>query len=147
MRRLPWLAGLLPLVAAPAWAQMTPVGSWQSVDDKTGQAKAEIVIREEEGVLTGHIRALLRPDADPDAVCDRCSDDRKDQPIVGMEIIRGATRDADADHPVWTGGSILDPEKGSTYALKLTPVDGGRELQVRGSVGPFGRTQVWQRID
>lgn len=136
------------LAAVPAWAQMTPVGTWHSIDDETGQPKAQIVIVDEGGALTGRVEKLLRPGADPDSVCDRCTDDRKGQPIVGMEIIRGARRaeDTAAGQPVWKEGRILDPEKGSTYALRLTPVDGGQKLEVRGSIGPFGRTQTWLRV-
>jgi uncharacterized protein (DUF2147 family) len=39
----------------------------------------------------------------------------------------------------------LDPENGKVYKLKLTPVEGGAKLQVRGYIGPIYRTQVWQR--
>lgn len=140
-------AGLV--IAGPVWAQMTPVGTWHSIDDATGEPKAQIVINEDGGVLNGHIEKLLRPDADPNGVCDRCTDDRKGQRILGMEIIRGAKQDesASADQPVWKGGTILDPEKGSTYALKLTPTDSGQKLEVRGSIGPFGRTQTWVRVN
>jgi len=139
----------LALTTASAWAQMTPLGTWQSVDDETGAPKAQIVISEEGGVLNGRIEKLLRDGADPNQVCDRCTDDRKDQPVVGMEIIRDVPKDpqANAGQPVWKGGRILDPEKGSTYALRLTPVDGGQKLEVRGSLGPFGRTQTWLRVE
>ena len=123
---------------------MTPVGTWRSIDDDTRQPKAQIVIAERAGVLSGHIEQLLRPGADLKALCTRCSDDRKDQPMVGLEIIRGATKAEGKD--VWEGGRILDPEKGKDYTLRLTPVDGGQKLEVRGSIGPFGRTQTWQRI-
>lgn len=136
-------AGLL-LAGSIAAAQMTPVGTWRSIDDETGQPKAQIVVSDSGGVLTGRIEKLLRPGADPNAVCDRCTDDRKDQPMVGLEIIRGA-RQAEGK-PVWEGGRILDPEKGSTYALRLTPIEGGARLEVRGSIGPFGRTQTWVRV-
>lgn len=130
---------------AAVQAQMTPVGTWRSIDDDTRQPKAQIVIAEgANGALTGRIEQLLRPGADPRAVCDRCSDDRKDKPMVGLEIIRGARKAEGKD--VWEDGRILDPEKGSTYALRLTPIDGGRKLEVRGSIGPFGRTQTWQRV-
>ena len=134
--------------ALSAWAQMTPVGTWQSVGDETGQPKAQIVISEHDGALTGRIEKLLREGADPNEVCDRCTDDRKGQRLIGMEIIRGGKKaqDGDPEHPVWQGGRILDPEKGSTYALRLTPVDGGQKLEVRGSIGPFGRTQTWLRV-
>lgn len=134
------------LVAAslPALAQMTPVGLWRNVDDKTGEAKAEIRIAESAGVLSGMIATRLGKDVKPDDVCDKCSDDRKDKPILGLEIIRGA-RKAEGKE-VWEGGKILDPENGRNYTLRLTPVEGGKKLEVRGSFGPFGRTQTWVRI-
>ncbi|KAF1023067.1 MAG: hypothetical protein GAK30_00757 [Paracidovorax wautersii] len=138
------IALALAAAAVPAWAQLTPVGTWRSIDDKTGEAKSEIVITEQGGVLTGHITRLLRKEADPNARCTECSDDRRDQPLVGLEIIRGA-RQADGKD-VWEDGKILDPENGKTYTLRLTPKEGGRQLDVRGSIGPFGRTQTWVRV-
>ena len=130
--------------SAAAQAQMTPIGTWRSIDDATREPKAQIVVTDQGGVLSGRIDKLLRKGADPAAVCDRCTDDRKDQPILGMEIIRGARKAEGKD--VWQGGRILDPEKGSTYSLRLTPIEGGGKLEVRGSIGPFGRTQTWHRI-
>jgi uncharacterized protein (DUF2147 family) len=47
---------------------------------------------------------------------------------------------------VWEGGKILDPENGKEYTLKMTPLDGGKQLQIRGYIGPFYRTQIWQRV-
>ena len=127
-----------------ASAQMTPVGTWRSIDDHTKEPKAQVVITEAAGVLTGRIDKILKKDSDPKAVCDKCTDDRKDKPVSGMEIIRGAKKAEGKD--VWEGGRILDPEKGSDYALRLTPIDGGKKLEVRGSIGPFGRTQTWTRV-
>ncbi|GHD04760.1 hypothetical protein GCM10007320_65990 [Pseudorhodoferax aquiterrae] len=138
---------LLPLTlllcGLAAQAQMTPVGRWQSVDDKTGEAKAQMQISEQAGQLSGRIEKLLRKEADPQARCTECSDDRKDQPLVGLEIIRGA-RKAEGKE-VWEGGKILDPESGKVYTLRLTPIEGGAKLEVRGSIGPFWRTQTWVR--
>lgn len=131
------------LLGSAAWAQMSPVGTWRNIDDKTGEAKAEIRIVEQNGVLTGAITRRLAKDAQPGAVCDECTDDRRNKPIEGLEIIRGARKAADKD--VWEGGRILDPENGREYTLRLTPVEGGRKLEVRGSIGPFGRTQTWVR--
>ena len=139
------LTGLGLLAAAGlAQAQMTPEGTWRSIDDETKQPKAQIRIEAQNGVLNGHIEKLLRKDADVNAVCDKCSDDRKGKPIVGMEIIRGAKQVEGKE--VWEGGRILDPEKGSDYKLRLTPIDNGNKLEVRGSLGPFGRTQTWVRV-
>ncbi len=120
------------------------MGVWHNIDDKTGEPKAQIRIGETGGLLNGRIEKLLRKDAKPDEKCDECKDDRKDKPMVGLEIIRGAKKAADKD--VWEGGKILDPENGREYTLRLTPVDGGKKLDVRGSFGPFGRTQTWVRV-
>jgi uncharacterized protein (DUF2147 family) len=131
------------LLAASAWAQVTPVGLWRNIDDKTGEAKAEIRIDESAGVLSGRIVKRLAKDAKPDAVCEECKDDRKGKPMDGLEIIRGAKKAEGKD--VWEGGKILDPENGRDYTLRMTPIEGGRKLEVRGSFGPFGRTQTWVR--
>jgi uncharacterized protein (DUF2147 family) len=130
--------------AATAFAQSTPVGLWRNIDDKTGEAKAEIRITESAGVLSGRIEKVLRKDAKPDEKCVECTDDRKDKPMVGLEIIRGAKKSADGEG--WQEGKILDPENGRDYKLRLTPIDGGAKLQVRGSFGPFWRTQTWVRV-
>lgn len=131
-------------LSATAMAQMSPVGIWHTYGEKTKELKSEIVISEAGGVLVGRISKLLRKNAKLDAVCDECTDDRKDKPVVGLEIIRGAKKADDKD--VWEGGKILDPENGKTYSLRMTPIEGGSKLEVRGSIGPFGRTQTWVRV-
>jgi len=139
-----WLLIAGWLAVGGAWAEVTPVGLWRNVDDRTGEARAEVRIGEAGGVLNGRIEKRLARDARPDAVCGECRDDRKDKPILGLEIIRGAKKAEGKE--VWEGGRILDPENGREYTLRLTPVDGGRRLEVRGSFGPFGRTQTWHRL-
>jgi uncharacterized protein (DUF2147 family) len=122
----------------------SPVGQWHTLDDKTGEVKSVVLIFEQQGVVRGRVEKVLRKDADPAAKCDKCSDDRKNQPVVGMEIIRGAKKAGGKN--VWEDGEILDPENGKTYALRLTPIENGTKLEVRGSIGPFGRTQTWVRV-
>ncbi len=136
---------LITLATLPALAQMTPLGSWQSIDDDTGKPAALLRITQRpDGTLSGRIEKLLAPPPVPDPLCIACSDDRKDQPIVGLEIIRGGKELQ--GRAVWEGGRILDPENGTTYALRLTPIDNGEKLNVRGSFGPFSRTQTWVRV-
>jgi uncharacterized protein (DUF2147 family) len=128
---------------APAMAQNTPEGLWRNIDDKTGEAKAEIRIAPGAGgALYGRIEKALVQSAEPN--CTACTDDRKGQPKLGLEIIRGAKK-SDSEN-VWEGGRILDPENGKEYTLRMTPLEGGRKLQVRGFIGPFFRTQVWVRV-
>lgn len=135
---------VLGLMAIPALAQNTPVGLWRGFDEKTGDPKVEIRIAEAGGVLNGKVEKRLSPGAKSDDVCTECSDDRKDKPRLGLEIIRGAKKSPDGD--VWEGGKILDPDNGKSYSLKMTPIEGGKKMEVRGSIGPFGRTQTWVRV-
>ena len=134
---------VLALAGASAFAQMTPVGVWTTVDDKTQEPKSVIRISQVGGVLNGRIEKLLRTEAKQDEVCDECSDDRKNKPLIGLEIIRGAKQVEGKQ--VWEGGKILDPENGKNYTLRLTPIDAGQKLEVRGSVFGIGRTQTWIR--
>ena len=136
---------LLATVVSLALAQATPVGVWKTIDDKTKTEKAIVRISDNGGVLSGRIERVLAPDAKPDAVCDKCSDDRKDQKIVGLEIIRGAKK-AEGDG-VWEGGTIVDTVDGKVYRLRLKPEDEGKRLEVRGYVGPFYRNQHWIRVE
>jgi uncharacterized protein (DUF2147 family) len=133
------------LVAGSSFAQMTPVGTWHSIDDKTGEAKAEIQIVDKDGGLSGRVVKSLRNDPNAKKTCDDCKDDRKGQTIIGMEIIRGVKPDASGENLWASGGKILDPENGKEYTVKMVPQEGGKKLQVRGYIGPFYRTQVWLR--
>ena len=132
--------------AACAMAQMTPVGLWKTIDDKDGSAKSEIRIIDTAGVITGKIERILDPKAKPDETCIECKDDRKDQPTLGMEIIRGVRKTEGKD--VWEGGTIVEPSTGTIYKMKMTPIEGGKKLEMRGFVGFsfIGRTQTWIRI-
>jgi uncharacterized protein (DUF2147 family) len=137
------LAALFALVCSAAIAQPSPVGLWKTIDDKTGKERSLVRISDAGGVLSGKIEKRLDPAAVPDAKCDKCPDDRKDKPVDGLEIIRGAKRDG--EH--WEGGSILDPEAGKIYRLRLKLEDGGKKLEVRGYIGPFFRNQHWLRVE
>jgi len=142
-------AGVLTasLLAMAAHAQMSPLGLWRSIDDETNQPKAEIRISQNAaGGLSGVVeRSLLTtPSTEPN--CHLCTDDRKGKPKIGLEIIRGGQQSDGKS--VWEGGKILDPENGKNYSLRLTPIDGGKKLEVRGYIGAplLGRTQTWIRV-
>jgi uncharacterized protein (DUF2147 family) len=135
----------LCLFASLAQAQATPVGLWKTIDDESKQEKSFVRLSEAGGVVTGKIDKLLDP-AKQNDVCDKCSDERKGKPIVGMTIVRNTRQNAD-DKALWTGGDITDPNNGKTYKLRLKPVDGGKALEVRGYIGPFYRNQTWIRVE
>src|SRR5579872_5429150 len=138
-----WLLAAVISLGSTAHAQATPVGLWNTISDKDGKPEAVVEIREVNGQLSGVVRELLVA-ADPqDSICGKCTDDRKGQRVIGMEILRHMHRDGDE----WSGGEILDPENGKTYKATLKLSDGGQKLLVRGYIGLpiFGRSQTWVR--
>ena len=141
------IALMLASLAGAAFAQSSPVGLWKTIDDETGKEKSYVRITEAGGVVTGKIEKLLNP-ATPDPKCEKCTDDRKDQSVVGMTIIRNVKKDDDKGE-LWEGGDILDPNNGKVYKVRLKPEDGGKKLTVRGYIGMpmLGRTQTWLRVE
>ena len=135
----------LVLSTACAMAQMTPAGLWKTIDDDGKTEKSLVRITDAGGVLSGTIEKVFDA-SKQDAKCDKCTDDRKDKPVIGMTIIRNARQDAD-DKTIWTGGEILDPNNGKTYKTRLKPVDGGKTMEMRGYIAFIYRTQVWQRVE
>ena len=127
-------------------AQATPVGLWKTIDDETKTEKSLVRITEAGGVLSGRVEKIADP-SKQDSTCDKCTDERKDKPVVGMLILRNAK--PDADKPAWEGGEILDPNNGKVYKLRLSLADGGKKLDVRGFIGfaLLGRTQTWLRVE
>lgn len=132
-------------------ANDSPVGKWKTIDDATHQAKSIVEITDQDGQLEGKILELLNRSPEDIArdgeqpVCARCTDARKDQPLVGMVIMTGVTQDGDT----WDGGRILDPKNGKTYKVSLKVTNGGQNLEVHGYIGfsLLGRTQTWERVE
>ncbi|MDO8455571.1 MAG: DUF2147 domain-containing protein [Burkholderiaceae bacterium] len=130
---------------ASAMAQVSPVGLWKTIDDKDGTVKSEIRIVETNGVISGKVERILDPESKPGEKCIECTDERKDQPILGMEILRGLKKADGKD--VWEGGNVLDPKNGKIYRATVTPIEGGQKLQLRGYIAFFYRTQTWIRVN
>lgn len=122
----------------------SPVGVWRTFSDKDGHESGRVEIYAQNGVLDGRIVGIVDP-AKREAVCRQCTDSRRGQPVLGMEILRGMR----ADGQRWNGGQILDPENGETYRCIMRLENGGETLVVRGFVGIslFGRSQRWHRIE
>ncbi len=134
------------LACASALAQVSPVGLWKTIDDDSGKEKSLVRIKETNGVFSGTIEKLLDPTTKPDEVCDKCTDERKGKPVLGMTILRNLKQSAD-DKAIYDGGDIVDPNNGKVYRTRLKPVEDGKKLEMRGYIGPFYRTQVWLRVE
>lgn len=141
------LPGLVLLLASTlGLAEPTPEGLWQTVAPKTHLAKALVRLTTTDDGLVGVIAKITDPSAPPNPRCTKCPGARNNQPLVGMQIIRGASRSA-RNPLVWSGGTIFDPERGREFKVKLTLDPDGNTLFVRGYVGLelLGETQVWVR--
>ena len=138
------IALALAAASGTALAQATPLGLWKTIDDETRTEKSHVRITDAAGVLTGKVEKILEA-SKQDSKCDKCMDERKDKPVLGMTIVRNAR--ADGQNEQWEGGDILDPNNGKLYKLRLKPLDGGKKLEVRGYIGPFFRNQQWIRVE
>lgn len=127
-------------ISAMSFAQIE--GKWKTIDDETGKAKSYVeIFKKSDGKYYGKVAQLLIKPTDPN--CTGCKDDRKGKPILGMEVIRGLSKDGNE----FTGGTITDPKNGKTY--KCTITKDGDKLNVRGYMGIslIGRTQTWHKVD
>lgn len=124
-------------------SETTPAGLWKTIDDKTGKPRSLIRITENNGEYSAVVEKGLLATDTGEAVCDKCTDDRKGQKIVGMTIVKGIKKKNDS----YEGGEILDPDNGKTYKCKMKLDSTGTRLEVRGFIGVslFGRSQTWIR--
>ena len=141
MKLYQWCLCALFLSLSVALQAQSPVGIWKTVDDKTGEEKSHVEIYEKEGRFYGRVIKLLqRPE---DTTCPKCPGNKKDQPVLGMEILW----DLKPYKDYWSYGRILDPENGKTYKVSLY-IEKANELRVRGYIGfsALGRNQTWLRV-
>lgn len=133
----------LSLAFQTVYAQNSPIGTWKTIDDGTGEAKSHVEIFEKDGKLHGKIVKILTDR--PNAKCTKCKGDKKDQPINGLQIIE----DMEAYKDYWRDGRILDPESGKDYGCSIWFEEGNtKELKVRGKhwTGLY-RTQTWYLVE
>ncbi|MEA1786885.1 DUF2147 domain-containing protein [Arenibacter sp. GZD96] len=119
------------------------LGQWKTVDDRHNLEKAVIEVYKENGNYHGKVIKILEK-GKTEATCEKCSDERKGQPILGMKIIENLQENGKGQYK---GNTLFDPEQAMTFKCKiwLNP-DNPNELKVRGYLALFYRTQTWIRV-
>jgi uncharacterized protein (DUF2147 family) len=154
VQRIAMTAGLLfglaaAAVAAPQQppqraAAPTATGVWEQVDDN-GKVGGWFFIFERDGVFEGRIVKMFpRPGEKPNPICTKCPGDQKNQPTLGLTLIKGMQRKGRS----YENGTILDPRDGSVYSARMELSPDGQKLMVRGFLGIdlFGQSQIWRRL-
>ena len=143
-RRLGLGMSFIALSTTAYAAEPSPIGLWKTIDDSTGQPRGLVRIREVNGQYEGKVEKIFPKPGEPaNPRCEKCDGNRRDQPVMGMTILWGLTRQGDE----YQDGEILDPENGKVYRSRIKLVDNGKKLDVRGFIGfsLFGRSQIWLR--
>ena len=141
------LFGLInPLAAMP----VDPlIGTWKVIDDYTGYYISDIVIRKNS--KTQQYSAVITknyplPGTPMTEVCTKCQGTLKNQPIFGMEALKGLV--ADASNQQFSKGVWVNPQDGRVYNIDTRLNTSGDQMKVQGKANNSNTVSnmIWKKL-
>lgn len=122
------------------------IGSWKTIDDRTGYVLTDVEIRQnKKGLYEGTIIKLYPIPGTPlKEICTQCTGKFKNKAYRGTVFMWGFKQNK--QNPIeFLDGTIIDPVNGKVYSAKIKLNSTGNRLTLRGYLNhsQIGRSATW----
>lgn len=116
------------------------LGKWENMNAE-GKVNSIIEIYKKDDEIYGKVDRIVKEE-DRGRLCTECEGELKNQPIEGMELMKGLRKEGDE----YVGGTIVDPKTGKEYRCKVwLDEENPNILKIRGYLAFFYKTKTWKR--
>lgn len=140
MKKLPLF--LIALFFLQSLKAQSVLGKWENRNED-GKVNSIVMVYEKEDRIYGKVDHIVKKE-DRDRICTKCEGELKNEPVQGLEIMKGLKKEGDE----YVGGTIVDPKTGKKYRCKIwLDEDDPDILMVRGYISFFYKTKKWRRAE